>query len=379
MNWLGGDLQYTPDRERLTSRPDPDELLRRLEAEETQQDHGKLKVFLGYASGVGKSFRMMDEARRRKERGQDVVIGALQRKRDQDIEPFAAAFETVPPLTSGSGEEAMNVDAILKRRPQVCLIDGLAQDNPPGSRNAKRYQDALDLLRAGITVITAVNIQYIEELALDVQRISGKKVTETVPKDFVLAADEIEMVDISPEQVIERVGRQPDDAAAAAERRRLSELREVALLLAAEVVDHQLGAYLKDHGIQQPVFTQERVMVCATPRARFEPMIDAGRRIRDRFHGELYVVYVQQTSVTARDREKLDALVDYALQAGARVQMLASEDPTDAILRFAKDHHITQIFIGHTFRQSWWNRLMGTPVDALIRSAEGMDVCIFPH
>jgi two-component system sensor histidine kinase KdpD len=322
---------------------------------------------------------MLDEARRRRERGEDVVIGALQRKRDPALQPLVGQFEMVAPLLFDTGQEAIDVDAILRRRPQVCLIDGLAQDNPQQCRNGKRFQDALELLKAGITVITAVNIQYIEELAPAVERISGKKVTETVPQAFVLAADEIEVVDISPEQVFERVGRQPDRAAAAAERRRWSELREIALLLAAEVVDHQLEAYLKDHGVQQFVFTNERVLVCITPRAHFEPMIAAGQRIRDRFHGELYVVYVQQSSVTARDRASLEARLDFARQAGAHVEVLASEAPIDAILRFAREHHITQIFIGHSLHQNWRTRLLGTPVDVLIRKAEGMDVCIFPH
>ena len=216
-------------------------------------------------------------------------------------------------------------------------------------------------------------------LAPQVERISGKKVTETVPKEFVLAADEIEIVDISPEQVIERMGLRPDDAEALVVRRRLSELREIALLLAAEVVDRQLGAYLKDHGIQQPVFTQERVLVCVTPRAHLAPMIAAGQRIRDRFHGELYAVYVQQGSISDGDRTSLDARLDLARSAGAKVEVLASDEPVDAILRFAREHHITQIFIGHSLRQNWRTQLMGTPVDALIRNAEGMDVCIFPH
>jgi two-component system, OmpR family, sensor histidine kinase KdpD len=360
-------------------RPDPDELLRRLEAEQAEESHGRLKVFLGYASGVGKSFRMLDEARRRKARGEDVVIGALQRKRDPALQQLVDQFELVPPLVFGTAQEAIDVDAILRRRPQVCLIDGLAQDNPKPCRNRKRYQDALEILSARIAVITAVNIQYIEELSPQVKWISGKTVTETVPKEFVLAADEIEIVDISPEQVIERVGRQPDETAAAAERRRLSELREIALLLAAEVVDHQLGAYLEDHCIQQPIFTQERILVCITPRAHFEPMITAGRRIRDRFHGELFVVYVEQHSVTASDRAGLQDRLDFARDAGAHVEVLTSKEPVDAILRYARQHHITQIFIGHSLRQNWRARLLGTPVDTLIRKAEGMDVCIFPH
>lgn len=360
-------------------RPDPDQLLRQLEADEANLHRARLKVFLGYASGVGKSFRMLDEGRRRKERGQDVVVGALQRKRDPALDRLIELFEAIAPLTSAEGKEALDVPAILKRHPEVCLVDGLAQDNPRQARNRKRYQDVQELLRAGISVVTSINLQYVEELAPGVERITGKRVTETVPKSFILLADEIEIVDVPAEQLLERIGRQPDEQSAAAERRRLSELREIALLVAAEVVDHQLAAYLKDHGIEQPLSGQERVLVCLTPRAVFKTMIDIGRWIAQRFYGELHVIYVQQTSVSSKDKATLEAQLAYARDAGANVEVLASEDPMEAILRFAREKGITQIFIGHSLRQNWWNRLLGNPVDYLIRNAEGIDVCIFPH
>lgn len=360
-------------------RPSPDQLLRRIEAEEAREQGGRLKVFLGYASGVGKSFRMLDEGRRRKQRGQDVIIGALQRRRDPSLEPLTECFEVIPPMCFEAGDEAIDVPAILKRQPRVCLIDGLAQDNPKECRNLKRYQDALELLRAGITVVTAVNIQYIEELRLQVERITGKKVTETVPKSFLLGADEIEIVDIPPEELLGRIGRQPDEHAAAELRHRLSELREIALLLAAEVVDRQLASYLKEHGVEQSLFTQERVLVSMTARSDFQTMIGVGKRIAQRFHGELYVVYVQQDSLEEADRAKLAVQLAFARDAGAKVEVLASEDPMHGILRFARENSITQIFVGHSLRQGWWNQLFGTPVDYLIRSAEGIDVCIFPH
>jgi two-component system, OmpR family, sensor histidine kinase KdpD len=360
-------------------RPDPDQLLRQIQAEEAHEKKGRLKVFLGYASGVGKSFRMLDEGRRRKERGQEVVIGALQRKRDPALAHLIEFFEVIPPLCFEQGSEAIDVPTLVKRHPQVCLIDGLAQDNPKQCRNPKRYQDALELLRAGITVITSVNLQYIEELREQVERITGKKVTETVPKSFILAADEIEVVDMPAEQVLERIGRQPNEQAAAEERRRLSELREIALLLAAEVVDHQLASYLKIHGIEQTLVTQERILVSMTARADFRTMIAVGAHIARRFHGEMHVVYVQQTSLDPDDKARLDAQLAFARESGAIVEVLAAEDPMDAILRYARAHGITQIFIGHSLRQNWWNRLFGTPVDYLIRNAEGIDVCIFPH
>jgi two-component system, OmpR family, sensor histidine kinase KdpD len=360
-------------------RPDPDQLLRQLDADEAHLHRAQLKVFLGYASGVGKSQRMLDEGRRRKERGEDVVIGALQLKRDAGLDPLVQFFEVIPPLIAIEGKEAINVPGILKRHPGVCLVDGLAQDNPKQARNRKRYQDVQELLAAGISVLTSINLQYIEELRPGVERITGKHVTETVPKSFLLSADEIEVVDVPAEQVLERIGRQPDEQSAVAERRRLSQLRELALLVAAEVVDHQLAAYLKDHGIDQVFLTQERVLICLTPRAAFRTMIDIGERYVRRFSGELYVVYVQQTSLSAKDKSTLDTQLAYARQAGAKVEVLASQDPMEGIIRFARERSITQIFIGHSLRQTWWSRLFGNPVDYLIREAEDFDICVFPH
>src|SRR5271170_2492459 len=159
-------------------RPSPDELLRRLQAEEEYQHRGRLKIFLGYASGVGKSARMLDEGRRRRQRGQDVVIGAIQSKTPPEL---LQKLDLIP-LQTVSGISYMDVDAILKRHPQVCLVDGLAYDNPPGRPNAHRWQDVEQLLRAGVAVITSINLQYVEELREEVQRIQGKRVTVTVPE-----------------------------------------------------------------------------------------------------------------------------------------------------------------------------------------------------
>jgi two-component system sensor histidine kinase KdpD len=356
-------------------RPDPDRLLKQVEAAEARERRARLKVFLGYASGVGKSFRMLDEGRRRKERGEDVVVAALQDGREPALEKLVTLLETVPSLPTG----AVDVASVLKRRPQVCLIDGLARDNPSSSPNRKRYQDVQELLAAGVNVVTSINLQFIEELRAGVERITGKRVTETVPKSFILSADEIELVDVPAEQLLERIGRQPDERSAAAERRRLSQLRELALLVAAEVVDHELVSYLKDHGIEQPLLTQERVLVCLTPRANFEAMIEDGARIARRFFGELYAIYVQQTSLRPADKAALDARLECARESGATVEVLASDDPTEAILRFAREKNITHIFIGHSLRKGWWTRWFGNPVDRLIRSAEGIDVGIFPH
>ena len=357
-------------------RKTPEELLREVQAEESATRKGHLKIFLGYASGVGKSFRMFDEARRRRERGQDVVVGAVQPQVPPEVEALLEKLEVVPLKAAGQGT-AIDVEAIVRRHPAVCLIDGLAYDNPPGLRNPTRWQDVQDLLCTGIKVIGSINIQYIAELRDQVEAVTGKHVNETVPVAFIKSADEIEIVDAPPEEPIERSPEQQADAARRAQR--LSRLRELALVLAADVVDHQLTEYLECHGIQQQFGAQERILVCVTPRANVLDMIETARIMAERFHAELMVAYVHQPEISQKDQAALDQKLDIARAAGARIEILDGEDPVDTILDFAKSRGITQLFIGHSQRSGLRPRIWGNPVDKLIRESEGMDVRIFPQ
>src|SRR5579862_8723912 len=216
-----------------TRRRTPEELLQQIQAEEAYEKTGRLKVFLGYASGVGKSFRMLDEGRRRHERGQDVVVGALQPKTSHEIEALLAKLPVIP-LKPVDGIPVMDLPAILERHPEVCLVDGLAYDNPPGAPNPSRWQDVEQLLQAGISVISSVNIQYIDELRERVEKVTGKRVDQTVPRSFLNSADEIVVVDAPPEMCIGREGEDQADPAQASRAQKLSELREIALLLAAD-------------------------------------------------------------------------------------------------------------------------------------------------
>lgn len=353
----------------------PEELLQQVQAEEAYEKRGKLKVFLGYASGVGKSFRMLDEGRRRRERGQDIVVGAVQPKTSPEIEPLLKKLETIP-LQVVDGIPMMDMPAILKRHPGVCLVDGLAYDNPPGSRNHSRWQDVEELLDHGISVITSVNIQYIDELRERVEAITGKHVNQTVPRSFLNSADEIVVVDAPPEMCITHTDGQID---AATEAQKLSELREIALLLAADVVDRQLEQYIQRTGTTQMFGAQERILACITPRANATAMIASGRRNADRFHGDLIVAYVRQPDISADDQAALERNLAIARAANARIEILEGEDPIATILKFAHEHSITQIFVGHSTRERWWERLFGTPLDRLIRDAGDIDVRVFPH
>jgi len=357
-------------------RKTPEELLREIQAEEPAPKLGYLKIFLGYASGVGKSYRMLDEARRRKERGQDVVIGALQDKAAPEVESLARRLEVVAFLRIDGGT-AVDVNAILRRHPTVCFIDGLAYNNPPGSRHPTRWEDVQELLNARIKVVTSINIQYISELREQVEQLTGKQVQATVPASFVKTADEIEIVDAPPQESIAHT--QEEEMDIDKRRRQLSKLRELALVLAADVVDFQLQQYLEQHGIRQPLGTHERLLVCITPRTNVREMLDTARGIAARFHADLIAAYVNQPEISGSDKAALEERLDLARAVGARIEILGGTDPASAIMEFAKSHGITQLFIGHSQRSGIGPRLWGNPVDRLIQEARGMDIRIFPQ
>ncbi len=350
----------------LDSPRDPEALLRQVEAAERAERRGQLKIFLGYASGVGKSFRLFDEARRRRERGEDVVVAATQPDSAPGVIKLVENLERFPTRDVHS-VPVVDVPALLARRPQVAVIDGLAYDNPPAARHAKRCEDVEELLEAGIAVLTSINLEYIAEQQDFVRSVLGKTRHDTVPQEFLDRADEVVVVDAPPE------------ADTGIEAQQLSQLRQRALLLTADVVDRQLEAYLRLHGIQSTWGTQERILVCMTPRANAARMLASGRRNADRFHGELFAIYVMQENLTPEDRLALDRNVTLARAQQAQVETLEGRDAVATILHYARAHGITQIFVGHNLRRSWRNRLGGTPLDRLIRDAEGLDVRVFPQ
>jgi two-component system sensor histidine kinase KdpD len=323
---------------------------------------GRLKVFLGYASGVGKSFRMFDEGRRRRERGQDVVVGALQPKVPAKIQPLLSSLEIIPTLNI-KNVPVIDVQAILQRRPQVCLVDGLAYDNPPGSRNAHRWQDVEELLSAGITIVASVNLQYIDDQRAAAEKLTGKRVTQTIPREFLNTADEIVIVDAPTEGATQR----------------RSALREMALVLSADVIDVGLQRYLHSHGVEQTWGTHERLLICLTPRANFERMVATARRNAARFHCDVLAVYVRGPGLSDADQKLLEQGLAKAREDGAHVEVLEGEDPVETIVRYARSHGITQMFVGHSARKDLGTRMFGSPVGRLVRAARGIDVRVFPH
>jgi two-component system sensor histidine kinase KdpD len=360
-------------------RPSPERLLLQVQADETKRWGARLKIFLGYAPGVGKSYRMLDEARRRHQRGEDVVVGAVQGRHSEDVQTILNKLESIPLLETAAGK-AMDVEAILRRAPQVCVVDPLAAKNPPGSRNAYRWQDVQDLLRNGISVLTSVNLLHVEEYKEKVQAITGRDTAETIPKSFLLSADDIVIVDVPTDLCLWRLGAKLTSIGISNyQERKLSELRELALLLTAEVVDAQLESYVQTHGIE-PVFgAQERFLICLTPSSNATAMIESGRRNKERFQGELYAVYVRRDGISEKESAQIEEYLASAREAGATAEVLESDDPIGAITEFAKQKRITQIFVGHGSHGNWRDQLFGDPILRLVRATEGIDVRVFPH
>ena len=358
-------------------KPTPEQLLQQLETEEEHQSTGRLKIFLGYASGVGKSFRMLDEGRRRHERGQDVVVGAMQPSLSRDVRTAISTLEMIP-LKMVSGTPVMDIETILRRNPKVCLVDGLAYDNPAGSKHSKRWEDVAELLENGIAVITSVNLQHIEEKRERVSAITGKTVIETVPLSFLNKADEIVIVDAPPETCM-ITSTTDGTTKTRMTQHQLSELREIALLLVADVVDEQLERYLARHGIQQSWGTQERILVVLSPRANADRMLGSGIRNRDRFHGELVTAHFNRPDWSSDQRQSVEKGIETAKEYGSEIVELDGDDTADTILQFARQRGITQIYVGHKGRENWYDRAFGSSLEKLIRAAEGIDVRVFPH
>ena len=284
----------------------------------TDSTRGRLKVFLGYASGVGKSFRMFDEARRRKERGQDVVVGALQPQVPPEIAPILSSLEIVPTIDL-EGVPVIDVPAILRRHPQVCLVDGLAYDNP-WNGNAHRWQDVEELLANGINVIGSVNLQHIADQREAAEKLTGKRVSETIPREFLNKADEIVVVDAPTEDA-------PPE---------LSALREMALVLSADVIDAGLQRYLRSHDIEPTSPTHERFLICLTSQANPDRMIASARQSAARFHCDVTAICVRPPNSSEEEHQAIERNLARAREAGARVEVLEGDDPVESIVQYAR-------------------------------------------
>jgi two-component system, OmpR family, sensor histidine kinase KdpD len=351
---------------------------------------GHFRIYLGAAAGVGKTYAMLSEGLRRRERGTDVAIGFVECHGRTHTEAMIGDLEVVPRKKvnyRGSVLEEMDLDAVLARHPHVALVDELAHTNVPGSgKNEKRWQDVQEILAAGINVISTVNIQHLESIAGEVERMTGARVRERVPDWVVRKADQIELVDSSPGQLRRRLlhgNVYPKERVTLAlsnffRTDNLTALREMALRFLADETDEELLEHLRRHESDVVWETCERVMVAVSPVPGTDALIRRAARMASRLKGELDVLHVAASDGTRsggrRDAEKLRQL---AADVGARWYEIEGDDPTKGITSFAQEHQITQIVIGSSQR-SRWQQLTGggSKVTRIIREAGplGIDV-----
>jgi two-component system sensor histidine kinase KdpD len=348
---------------------------------------GLMRIYLGAAPGVGKTFTMLDEGYRRRERGTDVVIGYVETHRRPKTEQQVRDLEIVPrrPVTHrGQVFEEMDVDAIIARHPQVALVDELAHTNVPGSRNAKRWQDIDELLAAGIDVISTVNIQHLESLNDVVEEITGITQRETVPDAFVRQADQIELVDMTPEALRRRMAHgniyAPDKVDAALgnyfRTGNLTALRELALLWVADQVDSAMHDYRARHGIAQPWETRERVAVALTGAPGGDDLIRRASRIARRSKAELIGIHVESSDgLAGADRADLEEHRRLLTDLGGTYREVVDADVGKALVRTAIVENATQLVIGAS-RRSRWSELMGGSVVNAISKHAGEDLDI---
>ena len=372
------------------TRPDPDQLLARIQSEEQAQKRGCLKIFLGYAAGVGKTYAMLEAAHQRKDEGLDVVVGYIETHKRAETEALVSGLEVLPRahITYRAIElTEMDIDALLQRHPRLALVDELAHTNAPGSRHARRYQDVLELLEAGIDVYTTLNIQHIESLNDVVAQITGTQVRETIPDSVIDDVTDIELVDLPPDELIKRLADGkvyvPEQAQRAIDqffrKGNLTALRELSMRRAAERVDTQMRAYMRTSAIPGPWPASERLLVCISPDALGERLIRTARRLADELKAEWFAVYVETPDQARLSQEKRDQVAKslrLAEQLGARTVSRPGQSVAEAVLEYAHRHNITKIIAGKPRRSRWVELLRGSLVDRLIRTSGDIDLYV---
>jgi two-component system sensor histidine kinase KdpD len=349
---------------------------------------GSFKVFLGYAPGVGKTFTMLSEAIRRHTRGEDVVVGVVETHGRKAIAELAAQLATIPRKKieyKGTIFEEMDTDAILARKPHVVVVDELAHTNVPGSKHRKRYEDVLEIIAAGIDVLSTVNIQHLESIAPTVGAITGIKVRETVPDWVVQSAEEAVMVDLTPEALQNRMKRgdvyateKVDQALRNFFRRgNLIALRELALRQVAEQVDRTLESYMEQKEIQETWPVRERIAVCISSHPRSQYLIARAARMARRTDAELYAVYVDLGEDAGdEDKKTLEANLQFAESLGATIVRLKGDNVADPVAAFARDKHVTQVIFGRSAVDGWRKFLYMNAINRFLRQAPAVDVHI---
>jgi two-component system sensor histidine kinase KdpD len=367
-------------------RPTADALLARIQ----EKDKARLRIYIGAAPGVGKTYEMLQEAHALRARGLDVVVGFVETYGRPDTEAQLKDLEIVPRRRveyRGVTMEEMDVDAILRRKPQITVVDELAHTNVPGSRNAKRHQDVVELLDAAINVMTAVNIQHLETLNDAVARATGVRVRETVPDTFLDRADEVINVDVTVEELRNRLREgkiyRPEKVEQALSnffrKGNLSTLRELALRAVADEVSEKAASYRAREGLE-PALIPERVMVCMSSSAMAPRVIRTGARIAGRLGSRWYAVYVEiprerPDRINRNDAEALEQNIRLAESLGATVVRVKAEHAADGLVAFAQREGVTHVIFGQSARNRWevlWhgstlNRFLSAVPDAAVQ------------
>lgn len=371
------------------ARPNPDELLARVKAEEAQVNRGKLKIFLGYAAGVGKTYAMLEAARQRKKE-MDVVVAFVETHGRTETEALVEGLEIMPRKQieyRGVLIPEMDLDAVLARHPQLAVVDELAHTNAPGSRHVKRYQDVEELLESGIDVYTTLNIQHVESLRNLVAQVTDVWMRETVPDSVIDGAHEIELVDLPPEELLKRLKEGkvyvPEQIAAATaeffRKGNLTALRELAMRTAAARVDEQMRAYMEAKAIRGPWPTSERLIVWITPDSSSANLVRSARRLASQLDAEWFAVYVETPNNIRLTPEKRDQLTDalkLAEKLGAKMVTLQAESATTALEEYARAHNVSKIVVGKPYRSRWLELFRASDVDRIIRRNEEFDIQI---
>jgi two-component system sensor histidine kinase KdpD len=371
-------------------RPDPEALLARLKEAEARAHRGKLKVFFGAAAGVGKTYAMLEAAREQRADGVDVVVGWVELHGRPETEALLEGLEILPRRGvdyHGATLQEFDLDAALARRPRLVLVDELAHTNAAGSRHNKRWQDVMELLGADIDVYSTVNVQHVESLNDVVAKVTGVVMRETIPDSVFEQADEVELIDLPPDDLIQRfrdgkvyVPAQAQEAVGNFFRKgNLIALRELALRRTAERVDAQMRLYRREHAIDQVWPTTERVLVCVGASPYSARLVRAGKRMADQLGAEWIAAYVETPTQLRLPSETRDAAVQtlrLAEQLGAQTITLSGQTMSEAILAFARDRNVTKIVVGKPTRTLWRRILIGSIVDALVQGSGDIDVYV---
>ena len=376
----------TEERQDRDTRPSPEALLK--QASQEAQGRGRLKIFLGAAPGVGKTYEMLSQARQRRRDGVNTVIGVVETHGRIETDLLTKGFEAIPKkrlLYKGQVLAEMDLDAILQRRPRLVLVDELAHSNAPGSRHPKRYMDVEELLAAGIDVYSTLNVQHIESLNDVVAKITRVHVRETVPDSILDRADEVELVDLTPEDLIQRLMEGKVYMPAQAEQAirnyfvpgNLTALRELALRRTAQRVDEQMVDFMRAHAISGPWEASERVLVCVNEHPCSLSLIRYARRLADRLHASWGAIHIETTRshrLSERERNRIAEALRLAQQLGAQTVTIPAADAADGIVEYAQTNNYTHIVIARSDRSRWSELVRGSVTHRLIRRAGGISV-----